>query len=91
MDPPAINVGETRSRSEPLLFSITEALAEHEGVAQTELEPPLGDVIDPEALEKLFRSGSGVGHVCFSYGDYEVRVTSEGQVRVADHVERPVR
>lgn len=66
---------------------VIDAVAEHEGVEPSELEPPLYHAVDPEALDALFpdtgRSGS-TGRVRFSYDGRDVCVTSDGQVQIAE-------
>lgn len=77
-------------RSDPS-EKIIEAVAEHEGIETTAVEPPtyapLYDVINPEALDALFRGpkrnpGTVEGRVEFRYGDYWVTVHSDGSVEV---------
>lgn len=66
---------------------VVRAVAAYEGVEPTQFEEPLYDVIDLEALDSLFTerlngdSRAG-GHVVFTYGDYQVTVSSDGQVDV---------
>ena len=62
--------------------SILSRIADHEGVEPETLDPPLYRVIDPEALEELFRDTTG--RVAFSYHGYDVTVDDEGFVVVAD-------
>jgi hypothetical protein len=77
-----MHTGQTarRSASEDVTSAVVSALAAHENVATDELTPPLYDVIDPEALEDLFRNTSG--SVTFEYGEYEVTVDDEHTVEV---------
>lgn len=72
-----------------LTVAVVEATAERAGVDPTDLDRPLYDVIDPDALEELFPSDSDGrpacrGHVSFEYGDFHVEVTSDREVRVRD-------
>lgn len=71
--------------------AVIEAVAEREQVPATELSPPeyesLHDVIDPEALDRLFRqkldgTRRGPGTVTFTFCEYEITVESDGQVAV---------
>ncbi|WP_135806995.1 HalOD1 output domain-containing protein [Halorussus marinus] len=64
---------------------VVEAVAEAEGVAPTELSPPLYEVVDPDALDRLFapRPAPSGGRVVFSYNDYEVIVDAAGDVSVS--------
>lgn len=64
-----------------------EELAAREGVEPTDLEPPLGAVIDPVATESLLGSARERGtaaRVAFEYLDYEVTLHSDGSVAVAE-------
>ncbi|RQG89493.1 HalOD1 output domain-containing protein [Natrarchaeobius chitinivorans] len=64
---------------------IVETIASKEGCDATEL-PPIHDVIDPTALEQLFRptgtSERPEGTVAFRYCDYRVTVTAGGRISV---------
>lgn len=69
--------------------AIIEAVADHEDVDPLELEPPLYDVIDLDAVETLveqsprFGTGESV-EISFTYNGAEVEVTGTGEVRVLD-------
>lgn len=54
---------------------VVSAVAEREGVDERDLRRPLFDVIDPDALEHVFRSGQG--QVSFQYLGYHVTVSYE--------------
>lgn len=68
---------------------VVTAIARHEGVDPTRLDPPLYEVIDPDALDALF-AGRGEDprsktiRLAFSYDDCTVHVSSGGDVRIAD-------
>lgn len=63
--------GSYQSSSEkPPSTRIIEAIAEREGVDQTEL-PPLFDTVDPEALDTLAADGVGIS---FDYAGYRIEV-----------------
>ncbi|TYL37143.1 hypothetical protein CV102_19205 [Natronococcus pandeyae] len=72
--------------------SIIEGVAHHEGVDVTEVEPPayepLYAVINPEALDNLFRTATGSAaadaHVSLEYAGYDITVYGDGRVDVAD-------
>ncbi|WP_293031339.1 HalOD1 output domain-containing protein [Natronococcus sp.] len=69
--------------------AIIEAVARHEGVDVTAVEPPayepLYAVVDPEALDALFRGSSSDGaSLSFEYAGYDVTVSGEGQIDVTD-------
>ncbi|MFP8954949.1 HalOD1 output domain-containing protein [Natrialbaceae archaeon A-arb3/5] len=74
----------------PPTQAIIEAIAAHEGVDVTEIEPPAYDplytVIDPEALDTLFRTptDSSNARVHLEYEGYEIVVYSDGNVDVSD-------
>lgn len=61
---------------------VIERVADAEGVDPKALDPPLYDVIDPDALDRLFvDGGTGEnGRVVFEYAGYEVHVSTDGQV-----------
>ncbi len=70
---------------------VIEKLADADGVEPVELEPPLGTVIDTDALDRLFATRSATaGRVTFRYCDYDVTVTSEGNVMVSSVPPHPV-
>ena len=69
-------------------FAIVEAVANREGVDATEL-PPLGSVIDPDALNSLFAYSAdefphSTGYVRFQYCGYRIVVHSDGEVVVEE-------
>lgn len=68
----------------PLTMDVVAAIAEHEGVDPMDLDPPLFEVVDPDALDNLFNEAASNGRVTFSYNGAAVTVTSEGDVRVSD-------
>lgn len=64
---------------------VTEAIANAAGVDATELQIPLWEVIDVDALTSLF-DGRQTGTVTFTYGRFDVRVTVQrtgGEVTVS--------
>lgn len=74
-----------RTVSKPsLIVEIIEAVADREGVDVTEL-PPLGEVVDPDALNSLFEfsegwlPGSSVA-VRFRYCGYTVVVDEDREI-----------
>lgn len=75
--------------AESLSVAVVEAISERASVEPTEMDRPLFDAIDPDALEHLFPvDGDGrprsEGCVTFSYADFSVRVSSDREVRVFD-------
>lgn len=74
------NAGGGRGRSfEPdaVTWRVLSQVARAEDVDPVDL-PPLGDVIDPEALELVFQDESTVERVRFEYCDRTVEVESAG-------------
>lgn len=62
---------------------IAERIANREGVDPTDLEPPLNDIVDLEALDALLQSSHPDGTtVRFSYGQYRIEVSNTGRTRV---------
>ncbi|ELY69701.1 HalOD1 output domain-containing protein [Natrinema versiforme] len=74
--------------TETAITRIVDAVADREGVAPTALQPPLYDVIDPEALNALVSSVNGDDadsfRVSFEYNGYEITVGGDGDVSVSD-------
>jgi hypothetical protein len=75
-------MGGSRSRSE----AVARAVAAREGCRPTEVEPPLYEVIDPGALDRLFGpTDGGIGaRVTFRYGAYRIVVPANGEVAVEE-------
>lgn len=67
-------------QGEELVFDILESVAEREDVDPLDL-PPLGDVVDTDALNALLRGRTMVS-ASFEYCGYEVHVDSEGGVSI---------
>lgn len=71
------NSGEdSPSLSEAVLYEVSKKTGE----SPKELNPPLFDVIDPEALDSIFRADTG--HVSFEYHGYVVTVSHAGTVNL---------
>lgn len=66
---------------------IIEAIAEEEGVSPTEVTPPLYEVINPDALNKLF-SADQRGQISFTYRGYEVTANQNRECTVQLREER---
>ncbi|AGB37537.1 HalOD1 output domain-containing protein [Natronococcus occultus] len=69
--------------------AIIAAIACHEGVDVTAVEPPAYDplysVVDPGALDEIFREhASPTTRVTLTYAGYEVIVFGDGRVEVTD-------
>ena len=74
---------ETDSRS--VSEAVIDVVAAVEGTPPAELTPPLYDVVDPEALDRVFAGKASLGTVVFNYNSYEVCVDADGYVAVTDH------
>lgn len=73
-----------RSSRSPSL-RVVEAVANAEGIDPVDLEPPLYDAVDPNAIDELFApmatsNGSRHGRLSFRYRGYDVTVRSDGTV-----------
>ena len=64
---------------DPVTIRIITEIADEKGIDQAEM-PPLYDTVDPNALENLFRDGSG--KVTFEYADHIVEVDHRLAVEV---------
>ena len=71
--------------SQPLSSAVVFAVCAVSGVDPREA-PPLHDVIDPDSLDRLFRtnhlSHDGPVRLTFTYDGYDVTIQSEGWIRV---------
>ena len=65
---------------EPLSVLVVRAVAEKEGVNPLELDIPLHDAINPEALDALFRSDGSTA--TFEYYGYTITVTKDRIVEI---------
>ncbi|QCS41689.1 HalOD1 output domain-containing protein [Natrinema versiforme] len=71
--------------SVPTSLRVVEGVAAHEGVDPVELEPPLHEVIDTDALDALFQStGDSSATIEFTYRGKRVCVDDSGQVQVTE-------
>lgn len=65
--------------------TVLQAVASVEGVEPHELDPPLYEAIDPDALERVFDGrAEGAVAVAFEYQGYRVQVADGGAVTVAE-------
>ncbi|HMB49198.1 HalOD1 output domain-containing protein [Natronoarchaeum rubrum] len=63
---------------------IIDAVAEAEGVEPAALDPPLAQVLDPDALETLVEDTTASElEIRFTYRDHEVVVDGSGRVRIS--------
>lgn len=65
-------------------ISIIRAVASVSEVDPLSLQPRLYDVVDPDALEKLFNSAPGDLQITFLFGTYKVTVTGQRDIFVRD-------
>lgn len=80
---------QTRSataREGDVSMEVTKMVAEIEDVDPHKLAPPLPEVIDIDALERLFTKDQTAGKVVFNYLGNEVMVFSDGYVSVSPTV-----
>ena len=68
----------------PPSVAVIELVATKEETDPMNLEPPLNDVIDPDALDALCAGESMNGFVVFSYCGYTVTVDAGGTVSVEE-------
>lgn len=68
----------------PLSEKIVRTVADRESVDVVELEPPLYDVVNPEALDSLFEDRDTDGRVEFHWHGYRIVVFSSGSIRVIE-------
>lgn len=62
--------------------AIVRKIASLEEIDPIELEPPLYDAIDPDALQRLLQSSEAVETVRFTYAGWVVDVRGDGRVSV---------
>lgn len=66
-----------------LSTAVVYAIASAKDVDVLDLTEPLGSVIDPDALDRLFRPGTnGSSELTFEYSDVTVTVGSDGHITV---------
>lgn len=70
-------------------LEVVRTIAEHDDVHPLDLDKPLNDAIDPDALDALIGHPDGNGDsskvaVEFSYDGYRIRVDHDGSVSVID-------
>jgi len=71
-----------RGADSDYVFSVLQRIATERGSDPVEL-PPIGRVIDPDAMERLLRSSEATS-ITFGYCGYDVTVTSDGRVSLGD-------
>ncbi|WP_265108224.1 HalOD1 output domain-containing protein [Halosolutus halophilus] len=64
-------------------MQVIEALAITEAVSPMELEPPLYEIVEPSALNRIFRPESPDDlRVTFDYTDHTVEIQGDGRIAV---------
>jgi len=71
-----------RSEHRSITEQVLQAVADEEGTSPMELDAPLYDVIDPDALEALFADDRTPESVQFSYLGYRVTIDGDRQIDV---------
>ncbi len=71
-----------RSGGRPVSETVVAAVAEYKRVDVFDLDPPLYEAIDPDALDALFREGEG--DVRFDHWGCTVTVDHDGVVTVTN-------
>lgn len=56
---------------------VIETVARREGISPASLQPPLYEVVDPDALDEMFRSAHDHTRVIVEYYGYEIEVTPD--------------
>lgn len=76
----------TRYNGKPPSVAITLALAEYENRGALE-QPPLGHMIDVDALDELCQNSPMDGRleVSFKTGRYTIRLWGDGRIWIRDH------
>lgn len=79
--------GARSAEGETASYSVVSTVAAREDVEPTALTPALNEVVDPDALDRLFPDGAGsrdgpAGRVEFRYCGYDVTVYSDGRIEV---------
>lgn len=88
MQDPITTSSDEQSHEAPSQAIVT-LIADLEGTAPTELQPPLYSVVDPEALDSLFDSSATdesrtPSYTCFRYRGYEIRVEAGGDITITN-------
>jgi hypothetical protein len=73
-----------------VVLELLEAIGDVEGVAPHELEYPLYEYVDPEAIRGLVAMDNDGWELTFSVPDHEVRVGGDGEIRIDGEVVRRI-
>jgi hypothetical protein len=69
-------------RTDSVAIDVVRAVAAVEGADPATLQPPLADVVDPAALDRLYEGTGASPTVELEYKGHEVTVLAPGRVRV---------
>lgn len=85
---PKVTTRYDRDSDAELSFVILESVAEAAGVDPSDLDEPMYETVDPEAIGKLFSDvgtpAATPGQVVFEYCGHSVVVRSDGRISVYD-------
>lgn len=84
--PPTQTVVLSTENPERVSRAVVEAVADAHGVSPLDLEPPLYEAVDPDALEQFVARADHPAAsvtVTFTYAGHEVTVDGDGEVSVA--------
>lgn len=77
-----------RDDYDSLTIAIAESISDVKGVPVTDIVPPMSDVVDPGALEQIFRplpdGQRRAGWVTFFLHGLKIVVSSDGWIRIYD-------
>lgn len=65
-----------------VLLELLEAIGDAEGSAPHELDYPLYEYVDPEAIRGLVAMDSTDWELTFAVPDHEVRIGGDGEIRI---------
>lgn len=70
------------NETDSVAIDVVRAVAAVEGVDPATLRPPLADVVDPTALDRLYEADDAPPTVELEYKGHDVTVVAPGRVRV---------
>ena len=78
----------TLTTDEAVSIAVVDAVADLEDTTVADIDPPLYEVVDPDALDRLFMptedNDRNDGRVSFEYLEYTITITSDGFIRIGD-------
>lgn len=77
--------GDAVGESTPLSMEVIDAIAEQEGIDPIDLETPIYEVIDLDAVDALTTGDTSTNdiEVSFTYEGYEVTVDNDRDIRIS--------